>query len=73
MDAVGCERENILCRDSALLKKMTWKVYNRNHSNESTTMRDSESQMQRAPVHEDLMIFTIESIKDLEPRYYSFQ
>jgi len=24
-------------------------------------------------VHEDLMIFTIESIKDLEPRYYSFQ
>ena len=41
----------------------------RSHSNESTTMRDSESQMQRAPVHEDLMIFTIESIKDLELRY----
>jgi len=36
-------------------------------------MRDSESQMQRAPVHVDLMIFTIESIKDLEPRYYSFK
>jgi len=48
-------------------------VCNRNHSNESKTMRDTESQMQRAPVHEDLMIFTTESIKDLEPRYYSFQ
>jgi hypothetical protein len=52
---------------------MTRKVCNRNYSNESKTMRDTESQMQRAPVHEDLMIFTIESIKDLEPRYYSFQ
>jgi len=52
---------------------MTRKVCNRNHSNESKTMRDTKSQMQRAPVHEDLMIFTIESIKDLEPRYNSFQ
>ena len=51
---------------------MTRKVCNRNHSNESKTMRDTESQMQRAPVHEDLMIFTIGPIKDLEPRYNSF-
>jgi hypothetical protein len=65
MDAVDCERDNILRRYSALLeKKMTRKVCKRNHSNESKTMRDTESQMQRAPVHEDLTIFTIESIKD---------
>ena len=57
MDAVDCERENTLRRDFALLKKtMTRKVCNRNHSNESTTMRDTESQMQSAPVHEDLTI-----------------
>jgi len=43
---------------------MTRKVCKRNHSNESKTKRDTESQMQRAPVHEDLTIFTIESIKD---------
>ena len=57
----------------AVKKMMTRKVCNRNHSNESKTMRHTESQMQRAPVHEDLLIFTIESIKDLEPRYFSFQ
>jgi len=73
MDTVDCERDNIPRCGSALLNKKTRKVCIRNHSNESTTMRDTESQMQRAPVHEDLMIFTIESIKDLEPRYNSFQ
>ena len=53
MDAVDCERDNILRRYSALLeKKMTRKVCKRNHSNESKTMRDTESQMQRAPVHD---------------------
>ena len=67
-------RERIICAVILrCLKKMTRKVCNRNYSNEVKTMRDTESQMQRAPVHEDLTIFTIESIKDLEPRYYSFQ
>ena len=48
---------------------MTRKVCNRNHSNESKTMRDVESQMQRALDQEDLMILTMASIEDLELRY----
>ena len=66
------EREHSAPWFCVVKKKMTRKVCNRNHSNESKTMRDTESQMQRAPVHEDLMIFTIGPIKDLEPRYNSF-
>jgi len=51
------------------VEKMTRKVCNRNHSNESKTMRDVESQMQRALDQEDLMILTMASIEDLELRY----
>ena len=41
MDAVGCEEREYSVPRFCAVKKMTWKVCNRNHTNESTTMRDA--------------------------------
>jgi len=73
--AVDCEREYYAPWFCAVKKKKRWPG---KCATETTRMRVKQCATPRVkcrerPFHDDLTIFTIESIKDLEPRYYSFQ